>query len=75
LLQLAQEEDVVDELRHLLDLLARLGEERGLVGAGQLGRLEQGQQPGERRPQLVRNRGGEGGSELVVFGPHRLSIA
>ena len=69
LLELAQEEDVVDQLGHLLDLIARLREERGLVGAGQLGRLEQRQQPGERRPQLVRDGRRKGRAELLVLGP------
>src|SRR5205814_6318363 len=69
LLELAQEEDVVDQLGHLLDLIARLREERGLVGAGQLGRLKQRQQPGERRPQLVRDGRRKGRAELLVLGP------
>jgi DNA-binding response OmpR family regulator len=69
LLELAQEEDVIHELRHLIDLLARLPEQRRQVGAGQLGGLEQGDEPGERRPELVRDRSSEGGSELFVLGP------
>ena len=35
------------------------------VGAGQVGRVEQREDPGERRPQLVRDRGREAGAELV----------
>ena len=40
-LELAQEEHLVDQLADLLDLLARLLDERGLVGIGKQGRLEQ----------------------------------
>ena len=69
LLELAQEENVVHELRHLVDLLARLGEERGEIGTGQLGGLEERDEPGERRAQLVRDRRGEGRPELFVLGP------
>ncbi len=69
LLELAQEEDVVHELRHLVDLLARLGEERGEIGTGKLGGVEQRDEPGQRRPELVGDRGSEGGAELFVFGP------
>ena len=46
------------------------------VGAGKLRRLEQRQQPRERRAQLVGDRGREAGAKLVVLGSrHRLSIA
>ena len=49
LLELAQEEDVVDQLRHLIDLLARLPEQLRQVRAGELGSVEQREEPGERR--------------------------
>ena len=43
------------------------------VGAGQVGRVEQREDPRERRPQLVRDGGGEAGAKLVeaaVCGVH-----
>jgi len=49
LFELAQEENVVDELGHLLDLGARVPEQRGDIGAGKLGGLQQRQQPSKRR--------------------------
>ena len=54
--ELAQEEDVVHELRHLLDLLMSLPQERLQVCSGELRRLEQREKPGERRAELVRDR-------------------
>ena len=69
LFELAEEEDVVHQLRHLVDLLARLGEERGEIGAGQLGGLEERDEPGQRGAELVGDRRGEGRPELFVLGP------
>jgi len=68
LLELAQEEDVVDEISHLHHLLARPREQRLQVGAGKLGRLEQRLEPRERRAQLVGDRGGERRTEGFVVG-------
>ena len=68
LLELAEEEHVVDELRHLDDLVLRLAEQPLQVGAGQLGRLEQRLQPRERRAQLMRDRSREGSAERLVVG-------
>ena len=68
LLELAEEQHVVDELRHLDHLVLRLAEEPLQVGAGELGRLEQREQPGERRAQLVRDRRCEGGAEPSYSG-------
>ena len=67
LLELAEEEDVVDKLGHLLDLPTCFPNERLQVGAGKLGALEKREQPGERRAELVRNRGRERSSELLVL--------
>ena len=49
LLELAQEEDVIDELGHLLDLGLSMREQYRHVGVGQLGGFQQRHQPGERR--------------------------
>ena len=68
LFELAQEEDVVHELPHLRDLAVGLPQERLQVGAGQLGRLQQREQPRERSAQLMGNSSREAGAELVVLG-------
>ena len=65
-LELAQEEHLVDELRDLVDLAARLVDERGDVLAGKRRRLEQGEQARERRAQLVRDGGREARAQLLV---------
>ena len=65
-LQLAEEEDVVDQLARLLDLLARLIDELVDVGARERRALEQDEEPGERGAQLVRDGGREPGAELLV---------
>ena len=50
-LQLAEEEDVVDQLADLLDLAVRLRRQRVGVGTGQRSALSSSDhQPGERRP-------------------------
>ena len=49
LLELAQEENVVYELRHLIDLGSRLPEKIGEVGPRELGGFEQRHEPRERR--------------------------
>lgn len=67
LLELAQEQDVVHELGHLLDLAASLPEQCGQVGARELGRLEQRDESRERRPQLMGDSSRERHSELFVF--------
>jgi len=67
-LELAQEQHVVDQVAGLLDLLPRLLDEAVDVGAGQGRRLEQHEQACERRPQLVRDRGGKARPELLVGG-------
>ena len=68
LLELAQEEDVVDEVGHLPYLLARPCEERLEVGTGELGRIEQRLEARERRPQLVRDRSSERRTEGFIVG-------
>ncbi len=70
-LELGEEEDVVDELTHLLDLLSGLGKQVVTVCAGEHGGLEQHEQTRQRRPQLVRDRRGEADSQLLV-GPQFL---
>ena len=67
-LELGEEEHLVDQLADLLDLAARLLDELLHVLARQQRELEQRQQPRERRPQLVRHRGGEAGAQLLVGG-------
>ena len=66
LLELGQEEDVVDELRHLDDLGARLVDQLLHVDTGQLRGVEQREQPRERRPQLVGDRRREPDAESLV---------
>ena len=65
-LELAQEEHLVDELGDLLDLAGRPGHELGDVLARKGGGLEEGKQPGERRPELMRDRCREARAELLV---------
>jgi RTX calcium-binding nonapeptide repeat (4 copies) len=65
-LELGEEEHLVDQLTDLLDLTAGLLDESGDVLAGKRGRLQQCEQAGERRPQLVRHRGREAGAQLLV---------
>ena len=65
-LELGQEEDVVDELAHLLDLLPRLRKQCVAVRAGQRGRIEQRKQPRERGAQLVGHCGREPHAQLLV---------
>ena len=65
-LELGEEQHVVDQLAHLLDLLPRLGKQGVAVSAGKLGGVEQRQQPCQRRPQLVRDRRRETNSQLLV---------
>ena len=67
-LQLAQEEDVVDELADVLDLRPRLLDERRGVLPRKRRRLQQSEQARERRPQLVRDGRREAGPELLVGG-------
>ena len=67
-LELAEEEHLVDELRDLVDLAARLVDERGDVLAGKRGRLEEREEPRERRAQLVRHRRREPRAKLLVRG-------
>ncbi len=67
-LELAEEEDVVDQLAGLLDLLTRLLRQLFDVGAGQRRALEQHEQPGQRSAELVRDRGGEPLPQLLVGG-------
>ena len=64
-LELGEEEDLVDQRAGVLDLGPRLVDQRVHVGARKRGRIEQREDPGERRPQLVRDRGGEARAELV----------
>ena len=49
----------------MLDLGAGVVEQRRHVGAGQVGRVEQGEDPSERGSQLVRDGGREAHPELV----------
>src|SRR5581483_4539870 len=65
-LELAEEEDVVDQLPRLLDLLACLLHQRVDVGARQRRVLEQHEEARERRPQLVRDGGGEADPQLLI---------
>ena len=67
-LELAEEEDVVDEVARLLDLLARLLDEGVDVGARQRRALEQDQHSRERRPELVRDGRREAGAQLLIGG-------
>ena len=52
-LELAEEEDVVDQLIHQLDLGSGLLQSGNRIGAGQGRTLDQSEQPRERRAQLV----------------------
>src|SRR5262249_19791892 len=63
---LAEEEDVVDELARLLHLEPRLVDELVDVRLRERRALEEHEHAGERRPQLMRDRGGEAGTELLV---------
>ena len=65
-LELAEEEDVVDQLSDLPHLGLGLVDQIVLVGVGERRRLEQGEEPRERRAELVRDRGGEAGAKLLV---------
>ena len=67
-LELAEEQHLVDELRDLVDLAARLLDERGDVLSGKCGRLEEGEEARERGAQLVRHGGREAGTKLLVRG-------
>ena len=58
-LELAEEEDVVDQLPDLSDLCLRLPDEVLEVRAGEGRALEQREEPRERRSQLVRDGRGE----------------
>ena len=64
-LELGEEQDLVDQLAGVLDLRPRLVDQLSDVGAGQVGRVEKGQDPCERRSQLVRDRGRKARAELV----------
>jgi len=64
-LELREEEDLVDQGAGVLDLGLRLVDQRLHVGAGQVGRVEEREDAGERGAQLVRNRSCEAGAELV----------
>ena len=66
LLELGQEEDVVDELRHLDDLGAGLVDQLADVDARQLRGVEQREQARERRAQLVGDRSGEADPQTLV---------
>ncbi len=67
-LELGQEQHLVDQLANRIDLAPRLLDELVDVLAGERRELEQGEQPRERRPQLVRDRGGEPRAQLLVGG-------
>jgi hypothetical protein len=64
--ELGEEENVVDELAHLLDLLPRLGKECLGVGVRKRRRFEQRQEPRQRRAQLVGHCGGETDPQLLI---------
>ena len=65
-LELGEEEHLVDQLGDLVDLAARLLDERGHVLAGKRRRLEQGEKARERCPELVRDGRREPGTQLLV---------
>ena len=65
-LELREEQHLVDQLADLPHLAARLLHELGDVLARQHRRLEQREQACERRAELVRDRRGEAGAELLV---------
>ena len=58
-LELGEEEHLVDQLDDLVDLAPCLLEERRARPRPERGELEQREEPGERRPELVRDRGRE----------------
>jgi DNA-binding response OmpR family regulator len=64
-LELRQEQDLVDQRAGALDLGACLVDKGMHVGTGQRDRVEEREDPRERRSQLVRHRGREAGAELV----------
>jgi hypothetical protein len=70
-LELREEEHVVHELGHLLDLLPRLGKKLVTVGSRKSGRLENHEQPCQGGPELVRDSSGEADSKLLI-GPRIL---
>ena len=67
-LELAEKEDLVDELRDLVDLAACLLDEGRDVLARKRRRLEQGEKAGERCSKLVRDGCREPGAQLLVRG-------
>ena len=67
-LELAEEEHLVDQLADLLDLVACLVDEVEHVLAGERRGLEEREEPGERRAQLVGDRRREAGPQLLVRG-------
>jgi DNA-binding response OmpR family regulator len=64
-LELRQEEDLVDQRSGVLDLGAGVVDERVHIGARKCDRVEEREDPRERRSQLMRHRGCEAGAELV----------
>jgi hypothetical protein len=64
-LELREEEDLVDQRSRVLDLGPRLLEQRGHVRVVELGQLEEREDTGERRPQLVGDRGREAHPKLI----------
>ncbi len=76
-LELRQEEDLVDQRAGVLDLDARLRDQPVDVRSRQVRRIEQREDPRERRSQLVGDGGGEAGAKLVeatVRGVHVRNI-
>ena len=67
-LELAEEEDVVDQLTDQLDFTPCLVGERGGILTRERRSLEQREDPGERRPELVRDGRRETGAKLLVGG-------
>ena len=65
-LELAEEEDVVDQLSDLPHLGLGLLDQLVRSASGSVADLEQGEEPRERRAELVRDRGGEAGAKLLV---------
>jgi hypothetical protein len=65
-LELGKEQHVVDQLLHLLNLLPRVGKQGVAIRARQIGRLQQGHQSCQRRPQLVRDSRRETDPQLLV---------
>jgi DNA-binding response OmpR family regulator len=64
-LELREEEHLVDQGSGVLDLCLRLLDQIADVGAGQVGQVEQSEDPRKRRPQLMRDRSREAGAKLV----------